>query len=122
MKKLLLVAFVLTAANLYSQEFQPDLNKLIARSKLSSIKKDTSKPTLRHPFTLDLKMLAPKSFNREPGVHALPQDGMPCIVPDTKRIAAMPNAATKHRVPPANRIPNATPEQRLLPKSDEWSR
>ena len=27
-----------------------------------------------------------------PGVHRLPQDGMPCIVADTKDIAAIPNA------------------------------
>jgi len=29
--------------------------------------------------------------NAKPGVHRLPQDGMPCIVPDTKDIAAIPN-------------------------------
>ncbi|MBC7863496.1 MAG: hypothetical protein IAF38_11005 [Bacteroidia bacterium] len=27
----------------------------------------------------------------KPGVHRLPQDGMPCIVPDTKDIVAIPN-------------------------------
>lgn len=27
----------------------------------------------------------------KPGVYRLPQDGMPCIVPDTKEVAAIPN-------------------------------
>lgn len=122
MKRLLIVAFVLTVTNLSAQEFQPDINKLIERSKFSTIKKDTSKPTLRHPFAFDLKLLAPKSFNREPGVYTLPQDGMPCIIPDTQSIAAIPNATKNSQVPPANRIPNAASEQRLLPKPKEWSR
>jgi hypothetical protein len=30
--------------------------------------------------------------NSTPGVHRLPLDGMPCIVPDTKEIAAIRNA------------------------------
>jgi len=29
--------------------------------------------------------------NKKPGVYRLPKDGMPCIVPDTKDIAAIPN-------------------------------
>lgn len=47
----------------------------------------------------------------KPGVYRLPQDNMPCIVPDTKDIAVMPNAfkGTVNvpfiAVPP--RIPNA---------------
>jgi hypothetical protein len=122
MKRLLLVAFVISANTLYAQEFQPDIDKLIARSKLSSIKKDTTKPTLRHPFALDLKLLAPKKLQQQSGINALPQDGMPCIVPDTKSIAVIPNAAKDNQVPPANRIPNAAPEQRLPPKPREWSK
>lgn len=31
-------------------------------------------------------------MSKKPGVYKLPQDGMPCIVPDTKDIAAIPNA------------------------------
>ena len=30
--------------------------------------------------------------NKKPGVYRLPKDGMPCIVPDTKDIASIPNA------------------------------
>lgn len=40
-------------------------------------------------------------------VVALPQDGMPCIVPDTSGLAPMPNALEVTSIPPACRIPNA---------------
>ncbi|GAA4319049.1 hypothetical protein [Flaviaesturariibacter amylovorans] len=33
-----------------------------------------------------------KPLQGTPGTYSLPQDGMPCIVPDTNGIAAMPNA------------------------------
>ena len=29
---------------------------------------------------------------KSPGVYRLPQDGMPCVVPDTKDVAGIPNA------------------------------
>lgn len=122
MKRLLLLAFVITVTNLYAQEFQPDINKLIAHSKVSSFKKDTSKTTPRQPLALDLKLLTPRVLKLQPDTHALPQDGMPCIVPDTKSIAAIPNAAKDDQTPPVNRIPNAASEQRFLSKPKEWSK
>lgn len=106
MKLLLSAVGVFMATGLCAQEFQPDINKLIAQSPLVKIKKDTAKPRLL-PRTLDLNILGSKAIKLKPGVHALPQDGMPCIVPDTNDIAAMPNAAKAISVPSANRIPNA---------------
>lgn len=48
---------------------------------------------------------------KKPGVYRLQQDGMPCIVPDTKDIAAMPNAFKGEAKVPflaqPPRIPNA---------------
>ena len=42
-----------------------------------------------------------------PGVHRLPQDGMPCVVPDTKDIAAIPNFYNgKVSVPYAGNTPH----------------
>ncbi|WP_132056138.1 hypothetical protein [Pseudocnuella soli] len=41
------------------------------------------------------------------GVIILPQDGMTCIVPDTRGIAAIPNAMEIKKVPEAGRMPNA---------------
>ena len=46
----------------------------------------------------------------KPGVYALPQDGMPCIVPYTADIAAIPNAMPQKQVVPFGQIPNATPK------------
>lgn len=49
--------------------------------------------------------------NKKPGVYSLPQDNMPCIVPNTKDLALMPNAFKGEVKVPyvgrAPRIPNA---------------
>lgn len=50
-------------------------------------------------------------------VIALPQDGMPCIVPDTKEIAAMPNAMLHYPQPAAGQIPNAWKSKEPLKNS-----
>ena len=51
-------------------------------------------------FQRPLRIIEPKdssSLNfppypkKQPGVYRLPQDGMPCIVPDTKDVASIPN-------------------------------
>ena len=51
-------------------------------------------------FERPLRVIVPKDSallniypyaNKKPGVYRLPKDGMPCIVPDTKDIAAIPN-------------------------------
>ncbi len=53
--------------------------------------------------------------NKKPGVYRLRLDNMPCIVPDTKDVAAMPNAFKEEiKVPFSGnppRIPNAAPLQ-----------
>lgn len=50
-------------------------------------------------------------INKKPGVYRLRQDGMPCIVPDTKDLAVMPNVFKGEiKVPyvaKPPRIPNA---------------
>ncbi len=54
-----------------------------------------------------------------PGVYRLKQDGMPCIVPDTKEIAHMPNAFGTVAIPFKARIPNAWKKQApALPPTD----
>lgn len=118
MKMLLSAVGVFMATGLCAQEFQPDIHKLIAQSPWAKVKKDTVKPRLL-PRTLDLNMLGAKAMKRKPGVYSLPQDGMPCIVPDTNDIAAMPNAAKAIAVPPANRIPNAARNPRGEGKAAE---
>jgi hypothetical protein len=53
---------------------------------------------------------AKESPNYKPGVYALRQDGMPCIVPNTADIAAIPNAMPQKQVVRLGKIPNATPQ------------
>lgn len=48
-----------------------------------------------------------------PGIYNLPQDNMPCIVPDTKEIAGIPNVVSKIENPFISKIPNPY----LAPKS-----
>ena len=48
--------------------------------------------------------------NQESIVMALPQDNMPCIVPNTKDIAQMPNAMGQKPSVPFGQSPNATPQ------------
>lgn len=54
----------------------------------------------------------------KPGVYRLPKDGMPCVVPDTKDIAAIPNGwKGKTSVPYVSnepRIPNLALSQSFL--------
>ena len=44
---------------------------------------------------------------RQPGIYSLPQDRMPCIVPDTRSIVSIPNAFPNVSVPFITTIPNA---------------
>ena len=46
------------------------------------------------------------SENAAPGVYKLRQDQMPCLVPDTKDIAPIPNMAGKVSIPFRGNIPN----------------
>ena len=54
--------------------------------------------------------------NPKPGIYRLSQDGMPCLIPDTKDIAAIPNAVPRVEVPFRSRIPNGAPLQSPLQK------
>jgi hypothetical protein len=46
-----------------------------------------------------------------PGVYNLPQDGTPCVVPDTEGIAPIPNASPKVTVPFESTMPNPMDKQ-----------
>jgi hypothetical protein len=49
-------------------------------------------------------------------VYNLPQDNMPCLVPDMNLVKKIPNVMTP-RVPFKTEIPNAAPKQKLKPKN-----
>lgn len=60
-------------------------------------KSDTLKRGLAKPYAL---------VHPHPGVHALPQDNMPCIVPDMNTVIAIPNGWKGHtQVPFTGRPP-----------------
>ncbi|MCW3073241.1 MAG: hypothetical protein JWP69_310 [Flaviaesturariibacter sp.] len=73
-------------------------------------------PLFKPKFQTNLASASPSLVPRRSGVHSLPQDGMPCIVPDVTEIAAMPNAATKMDVFKSS-IPNAVPVQPIFPET-----
>lgn len=90
---LLSISFTISA-----QVLGPDVEKQIEESIRKRVEEDKArKMGPSHPL-LKLEPL-PEEQGRlvpnKPGVYALPQDNMPCIVPDTNGIAAMPNAAPK---------------------------
>lgn len=94
--KLLFSLLLMTASlTVSAQVLGPDVEKQIEESIRKRVEEDKAR-RMGHSHPL-LKFEAPGEKERlvpsTPGVYALPQDGMPCIVPDTNSIAAMPNAA-----------------------------
>jgi hypothetical protein len=54
-----------------------------------------------------------------PGLYHLPQDNMPCLVPDMNKVKQMPNLM-KPRIPFNSEIPNAKPRQKFDLKKLKW--
>ncbi len=83
--------------------FEPDIKKSIDKeaAKNFQLKKNTDLPkvypTLKAPYIVET--------SREPGIYLLPQDNMPCIVPDVSNIAPIPNASSYFQVPKIGRMP-----------------
>jgi hypothetical protein len=109
MKLLLLLLSVVAAQAVVAQT---DFNELL--------RKTTGEWNRLHPAAPDM----PNSFRYKPlyrgellgttisprpapGVHRLPQDGMPCVVPVTENIALIPNASPVVRLPFRSKMPNA---------------
>lgn len=98
MKLLFSLLFTLVSLSLSAQVLGPDVEKQIQESIRKRVEEDKArKMGPSHPL-LKLEPLHEEAETlvlEKPDVYALPQDGMPCIVPDTNGIAAMPNAAPK---------------------------
>lgn len=98
MKLLFSLLFLTASLSLSAQVLGPDVEKQIEESIRKRVEEDKArKMGPSHPL---LKLEPPRVqqlrlLPEQPGVYALPQDGMPCIVPDTNGIAAMPNAAPR---------------------------
>lgn len=96
MKLLFVLLCTTLSLSLSAQVLGPDVEKQIEESIRKRVEEDkTRKMRPSHPL-LNLEPLPEEQQGqvpKKPGIYALPQDGMPCIVPDTKDMAALPNAA-----------------------------
>jgi hypothetical protein len=97
MKPLFSLLFSVVSFSLSAQVLGPDVEKQIDESIRKRVEEDNArKMGPSHPL---IKLEVPSrdeqipTTRRRPGLYALPQDSMPCIVPDTERLAVMPNAA-----------------------------
>ena len=116
MKLLLFIVTCVVTTTVSAQVFQQitppraiDGNAFIQKWKLSH-------PDLKLPQSKDSVLAKFKNYfglGKKPGVYSLKMDNMPCIVPDTKEIAEIPNFwRDKITVPFNSRIPN-----RALPQA-----
>jgi hypothetical protein len=98
MKLLFTILFSAVSISLCAQITEADIEKQIRESIRKRVEEDNArKMGPSHPL-LKIEPLAQQGIRlvpKEPGVYALPQDNMPCIVPDTNSIAAIPNAAPR---------------------------
>ena len=111
MKALAVIVFCLFSAAAFAQK---DDEKL--RKQMDEIRKSIERQKRINAGALSSSGLAfqpvPKNFT---GVYRL-KDGMPCIVPNTKNVVAIPNAYSHPKVPFKTRIPNAAPLKPLVPQ------
>jgi hypothetical protein len=100
MKLLLLIGCCITSSAIFAQYKNPKVFKYDA---------------FQGNQNLHVKSLPSLASGLQPGVHLLPFDKMPCFVPDTRAVVAMPNAWTAAIVIPfRSSMPNAAqPNQNL---------
>lgn len=106
MKGLLFMLFIATGATAAAQLSDTDLKKIFEKNK-----RLLQKPNIQTP-TLQLNR------NDKAGVLSLRQDNMPCFVPDTRAIAAIPNAMPQLQIPAIAAIPNPALKRNLQLKSN----
>ncbi|MDB5197994.1 MAG: hypothetical protein JWP88_2365 [Flaviaesturariibacter sp.] len=114
--------FVLLVSFLSVKSFaQIDENQVIKKKIEDLLKEHPDRLSKAEPYILNqgAKVEAlgamPLSVPVKPGVYNLPQDGMPCVVPDTEGIAAMPNAVKVVKVPFRSQMPNAYKPKTEMP-------
>ncbi len=125
MKLLLFISFVGFSVTLFAQISKEDLQKKLedAIKNRNPTAKTFSLP--QFPLIKQEQKTLQGYINRQQvtaGIYNLSLDGMPCVVPDTNGIAAMPNVFPNVSVPFKTTIPNATPVQPLLDPNRKWSK
>lgn len=118
MKQLLLMGSFLFSFCAMAQEFKYDIPKKVVVTQRPDIYTLPLSPQQRDSLIKQFKTDMVKVGS---GIHYLPQDGMPCLVPDTKDIVAIPNAWPKMEVPFMSQTPNPALPNRpsvIVPKND----
>ncbi len=112
MKLFLIITAFLIAQGIQAQELVIDKEKLRERAMQFQLR---GKDTLKQE---QLNVVVARPSNE---VRILPQDGMPCIVPDTRAIAAMPNALRRpsRKDPVPGQMPNAWPGRKRQPDNND---
>ncbi len=108
MKPFLLLGFLIAAATVGAQEQKLELETpTVPYRNQPMLPPDINGKTLAPPLQWN------KGVKLPAGMHRLPQDNMPCVVPHTQAIAAIPNAmaitAPALRLTKPGQIPNAAP-------------
>lgn len=104
MKPLLLFLFSGFYICSSAQDFKVDVPNVMKQSDVVKRHYETGKPVDKDSLIKKFKDYF--SMKEEPGIYYLPQDNMPCIVPGTKDLAAIPNAWPRAQIPFNSTIPN----------------
>ncbi len=123
MKLLLVTFFALFSGTLIAQITTEDVLKRLESLDGNHFKKQGNSNLLHTPKTFSIDNKKTEIFyNTEPTVYSLVQDGMPCIVPDSRAVVAIPNSFSNVVVPFKSAIPNAAPLKPLLLPNKKWSK
>ena len=107
MKLQLLIVLLIVGFSASSQTFEVDVPKIMKQPDALNLFKNNMFPQKIHKDSLIENFGVNIVGNMlSSGVYYLPQDNMPCLVPDTKNIAAIPNAWSNVQVPFKSMIPN----------------
>lgn len=107
MKLLLTVVGLSCCLTVFGQTGNDNTSKLLKeyqRRQRFNSRLQFQRPIYKDSLIKDLKNFYSKE--QHPGICYLPQDNMPCLVPDTKDIAPIPNAWSDVRIPFQSNIPN----------------
>lgn len=107
MKLLLTVASLFCCLTIFGQSERDNPSKLLKeyqRRQRFNSRLQFQRPIYKDSLIKDVKNFYSKDHH--PGIYYLPQDHMPCLVPDTRDIAVIPNGWSDIRVPFQSDIPN----------------
>ncbi len=115
MKLLLFISFIGFSLTLFAQISKEDLQKKLEDAIKNRNPNEKTFSLPQFPLIKQAKKNLQGYINGQQviaGIYNLLLDGMPCIVPDTNGIVAMPNAFPNVSVPFKTSMPNVVPQKR----------